>query len=131
MPFYVAVKEPDARVVGAEAQYDVAVGVHHEGVAAHGDGGEGFVADVVAGEFVRAGDGLEGVAVEVEGVFAGVFVVEDDVDDLVFGEDEGVGVGAVDGGVGGGGAGAHYCEEGGDFGADVGYVVEEGAGGES
>ena len=36
------------------------------------------------------------MAVQVEGVFARVVVVEDDFDDLVLGEDEGVGVGAVD-----------------------------------
>lgn len=36
---------------------------------------------------------------EVEGVFAGVVVVEDDFDDLVLAEDEGVGVGTVDDGV--------------------------------
>lgn len=36
---------------------------------------------------------------EVEGVFAWVVVVEDDLDNLVFAEDEGVGVGTVDDGV--------------------------------
>ena len=38
---------------------------------------------------------------QVEGVTAGVVVVDDDVDDLVAFEDEGVGIGGVDGGVGG------------------------------
>ncbi len=137
VPFYVAVEEPDTGVVGAEAEDDVAVWVDHYGVAFHGCGGEGGgggggvgvgVGVVGAGVGGGADDGLEGVAVEVEGVFALVGVVEDDVDDVVVGEDEGVGVGAVDGGVGGCGAGGEGGEEGGDFGADVGYVVEEGAG---
>lgn len=44
---------------------------------------------------------MEGVAVQVERVTAGVIVVDDDVDNLVAFEDEGVGVGGVDGGVGG------------------------------
>lgn len=44
------------------------------------------------------------------------------------GEDEGVGVLAVDGGVGGRGAAGESGVEGGDFGVGVGYVVEEGAG---
>jgi hypothetical protein len=42
---------------------------------------------------------LEGVAVEMEGVFAWVVVVDYDVYYLVFFEDEGVAVEAVDGGV--------------------------------
>lgn len=128
VPFDVAVEEPDARVIGAEAQDYVAVWADHEGIAAHGDGGESAVAGVGAGGVVGADEGLEGVAVEVEGVFAGVGVVEDDVDDLVFGEDEGVGVYAVDGGVVGGGAGGEGGVEGWDFGLHVGYIVEEGAG---
>ena len=123
-----AVEEPDARVIGAEAQDDIAAWADHEGIALHGYSREGFVADVVSCVFGGADDGLEGVPVEMEGVFAGVGVVEDDVDDLVLGEDEGVGVDAVDGGVGGCGAGCEGGVEGGDFGADVGYVVEEGAG---
>lgn len=44
------------------------------------------------------------------------------------GEDEGVGVLAVDGGVGGCGAAGESGVEGGDFWVGVGYVVEEGAG---
>ena len=126
VPFDMAVEEPDARVVGAETNDEVAVGSDHEGVAAHGDGGEGLVADVVAGFLLGADDGLEVVAVEVEGVLARVVVVEDDFDDLVLLEDEGVGVGGVDGGVEGGGAGRQGGVEGGHFGADVGDVVEEG-----
>ncbi len=38
---------------------------------------------------------------QVEGVTAGVIVVKDDVDDLIAFENEGVGVGRVDGGIGG------------------------------
>lgn len=114
------------RIVGAEAQDDVPHGSDHEGVSAHGHGWEGFVADVVAAVVVAAGDGLEGVTVEVEGVSACVVVVDDDVDDVVFLQDEGVGVGAVDVGVGCRLAGCEGCVEGGDLGGDVGDVVEEG-----
>ena len=96
MPFDVAVKEPDAWVIGAEAQDDVAVGPDHEGVATHGNGGEGLVADVVTCIVGGAGNGLEVVPMQVEGVLACVLVVEDDVDDVAFGEDEGVSVGTVD-----------------------------------
>ena len=72
-------------------------------------------------------DDLELVAVEVERVLSRVVVVEDDLDDLVVVEDELVGVGAVDEGVGGVGAGGEDGVEGGNFGGDVGFVVEEGA----
>lgn len=70
---------------------------------------------------------LEVVAVQVERVLAGVEVVDHDLDDLVLGEDEGVCVGAVDGGVCCVLAGCESGVEGGDFGGDVGDVVEEGA----
>ena len=78
VPLDVAVEEPDAGVVGLEAKHDVAGGVEDEGVAAHGDGWVGCLGGVgggeVAGVFRRAGDGLEVVAMEMEGVFAGVWV---------------------------------------------------------
>lgn len=92
-------------IVGAEAEDEVSVWADEDGVAPHGDFGEGFVIDEVAGVLGGADDCLEGVAVEVEGMTAGVIVVEDDFDDLVFLENESVGVDAVDGGVGCGDAG--------------------------
>jgi hypothetical protein len=68
------------------------------------------------------------VAVQVEWVLAWVVVVDDDVDDLVVREDEGVRELAVDAGIGGNVASAEGGEESGDFGGLVGDVVEEGAG---
>lgn len=72
MPFDVAVEEPDAWVVGAEAQDEVAVWADEDGVAAHWDGvlrggrrGRGVVGTCFC---VAADEDLEGVAVEVEGV---------------------------------------------------------------
>lgn len=129
VPFDVAVEEPDAGVVGAEAEHDVAVGVDEDGVAAHGRRREGgYVGGVVeAGVVVAAVDYLEGVAVEMEGVFSGIVVVEDDFDDLVVAEDELVGVRAVYGGVGGVGAGGEDGVEGGYFRGDVCLAVEESA----
>lgn len=99
----------------------------HEGISFHGDGGKDGGVIVVACIVGGARDSLEGVAVEVEGVLAFICVVEDDVDDGAVGEDKRVGVGAVDGGVGGCRACAKGGEKGGNFGADVGYVVKEGA----
>lgn len=61
-----------------------------------------------------------------ERVFSGVVVVEDDFYDLVLRQHEGVGVVAVDEGVGCVGAGGEGGVESGDFGRDVGDVVEEG-----
>ena len=89
------------RVIGTEAQYDVSVRSYGEGIPPHWHSGECFIAYIIPAVVVRAGYGLEGVAVQVEGVTAGVVVVDDDVDDLVAFEDEGVGIGGVDGGIGG------------------------------
>lgn len=122
-------KEPDAGVVGAKAEDEVAVGFDEDGVAAHGGGGERFCRRgvVEAGVVVAAVDDLKRVAVEMEGMFSRVVIVEDDLDDLVVAEDELIGMGAVDEGVGCVGAGGEDGVEGGDFGSDIGFVVEEGA----
>ena len=76
--------------------------------------------------FGGAGDDLEGVAMKMEGVLSRVVVIENDFDDLILGEDEGVGVVAVDQGVCCVGAGGESCVESRDFGSDVCDVVEEG-----
>lgn len=118
-------------VIGLEAQNDVPVGIEDEGVSPHRDGWEVGGRDV--GLLERAGfllgppEDLEVVPVEVEGVAARVDVVDDDVDDLVLLEDEGVGVLAVHSGVGGEVARAQGCVEGRDLCRRVCYVVEEGA----
>ena len=65
------------------------------------------------------------MAVEMEGVFACVVVVEDYLYDFVVLEDVGVGVDAVDGGVVGEVAGGESSVEGWYDRADVGYIVEE------
>lgn len=130
MPLDMAVEEPHARVVRLEADDKVAVALDDEGVAADRVAGETDVAVVGerAGVFLGAVDDLELVAVEMEGVLAVVFVVEDDFNDFVVLEDVGDGVCAVDAGVrcvvGADGEGA---VKGGDLGEDVGFVVEEGA----
>ena len=70
VPLDMAVEEPDTWIIGAEAHHDVAARWDHEGVAPHGHCRESFVADVVACVFGGADDGLEGVPVEMERVFA-------------------------------------------------------------
>ena len=126
MPFDVAVEEPDAGVVGAEAQNDVSVRVDHDRVAPHGDRGKSFVVDIYPGFRCAADDGLERVSVKMERVFARVGVVQDDFDDLAFVEDERVGRFSVDGCIGGRGAGGEGGEQGWDLGADVSDVVKPG-----
>ena len=114
------------RIVGAEAQDDIAIWLHHEGVPAHWHGWKSFVTNIIIGGLLRPDYGLECVAVQMEGVFARVHVVEDYLNDLVFLENEGVGIFTIDARV----ASRHTCGEsavkGGDFRANVGYVVEEG-----
>lgn len=156
VPFDVAVEEPDTleaktpllgkhvhknrgggrmekdvtRVVGLEAHDNVAVGPDDEGVSSHGNGlvvalGEGLVFKST-GFFLRAVDGLEGVAVEMERVATGVEVVDDNLHNLALLEDKWMGVLAVDGGVVCEVAGGEGGVQGGDLGMGVGDVVEEG-----
>jgi hypothetical protein len=80
---------------------------------------------VVACVFGATRDGLEDVAVEVEGVTAGVVVVDDYFDDLVLLENEWVGVFAVDGGIVGVCAAGEGSVKSGDLGSDVGDIIEE------
>lgn len=118
-------------VVGAEAQHQVPVGPHDDGVAAHGHARKRLVrvgALVVVGARLlgRAVDGLEVVAVEVEGVAARVEVVEDNLHHLVLFQYKGVREVAVDGRVHDLVAGGEGRVERGHLGVDVGDVVEEG-----
>lgn len=75
---YVPMEQPDTGVVGAEAQDNVAVGAHEDGITAHGGGGwrGGVVWVVGAGFIFTAGYHLEGVAMEMEGV-SGVRLADD------------------------------------------------------
>lgn len=129
MPLNMTMKKPNPRVIRLEPQHHITVRIHHKRVPAHRYGGESFVHDIVSGVGLRAHDGLEVVAVEMEGVFTRVFIVDDYFDGLAFLEDEGVGVGAVDERGHSGCGGREGGIEGGDFGVDVGYVIEESAGG--
>lgn len=97
-----AVEEPDARVVGPEAEDEVAGGGEHYCVSPHGHGGESDVGGTVPGTclLIAPVHELEDATVEMEGVFAVVSVVEDDLDDFAVLEDERVGVGSVYGWVG-------------------------------
>ena len=85
MPLDVAMEEPDAWVVGDEAEDHVAVGSHEHGVAAHGHGREfGVVLWVVhSGLFLRAVDYLEVVTVKMEGMLAWIHIVQNNLDNFV------------------------------------------------
>ena len=87
------------RIVGPEAQDNVAHWPDHDGVPSHGHGREGLVADVVAGVFFGADDGLEGVAVEMEGMSASVVVVEYYFNYLIMFQDVRIRVDPVDGSI--------------------------------
>lgn len=63
---------------------------------------------------------------KVEGMFAWVVVVEDDLDDLILAEDEGIGVGTVDDGIHRGRLGGQGGVEGRDDWTDVSAIVEKG-----
>ena len=79
--FGVAMEEPDTRVVGDEADGDAHAGIHDHGVTSHGCCGSG-VETGPHGLVACAVDDLELMAMEMEGVGAGVVVVEVDFNDL-------------------------------------------------
>ena len=76
-------EEPDAGIVAPEADHEVALGVDEQCVPTHRRRREGDVVGEVSLVFVRAGDHLKVVAVEVERVLVGIKVVEDDFDYLL------------------------------------------------
>lgn len=65
------------------------------------------------------------MSVQMERMFAGVIVVEDYLDNLVFFENVSVNVGSVDGSVGGRGPSGKSSVKRWDFGPYVGNIVEE------
>lgn len=113
-------------IVRLETKHKVSVGIHHDGVPSHRHFWERRIARVGAGCLLRSGDGLKGVAVEVEWMFAFIIVVEDDLNDFTFLEDEGVRVGAIDLAVGGQRTGRHDRVKCRNLRANIRDVVEEG-----
>lgn len=101
VPFNVAVEEPHARVVGAEAENSVTRGMNEDRISTHGDLGKREVCRVVeASVVVGPSDYLEVVCVQVERMLSGVIIVDHQLDDLAVVEHEGITVDAVDAGVG-------------------------------
>ena len=119
------------RIAGLEAEDHVPIRIEHKSIPSHRSGRE------VGGAHVRVGkgagllfgtpDGLEGVAVEMEGMSTGVEVVNDNFDDLILLQDEAVGMGAVDLRIRGEIPGAHHSIERGHFRGFVRDVVEPSA----
>jgi len=130
MPLDMTVEKPHSRIIRLEAQHDMPIRLDQHSIPTHRRLRvlSRSIADVGPGFFGGAVDELEGVAVKVEGVFARVVVVENELDGLVLWEDEGVRIGAVDCDVVGGRTGGQGGVEGGNFGKDIGDVIEEGAG---
>ena len=89
------------RVIGSETNDKIAHGPHHQDIPPHGYRCKGLVPNVLTSVFIRACNGLEIVAVEMERMLACVVVVEDDLYDVVVLEDIRVRVDAIDGGVAG------------------------------
>lgn len=83
---------------------------------------------VKAGLLVRTVHNLKVMSVQVERMLSGIVVVQHDLDDLVLGENEGVGVTTVDSNTGGSVTGSKGSVKGRDLWSDVGNIVEKGAG---
>lgn len=122
------VKKPDARIVGLEPQYDVAVWVNEESITAHGLRWESLISNVGAGLLLRASHCLESVAVQMEGMLAGIIIVQNDLDNLILAQDERIRVGAIDDGVGSVVPSGQHGVERRDLWLDVRHIIEEGAG---
>jgi hypothetical protein len=124
VPFDVAVEELDSGVVGDPTDGDGAVAGDLDCVATHWwCAGRCVVGE--EGAATGAGDELEVVAVQVEGVRVAVVVVEGQFDDRVIREHEGVCVGAVNGWVVEVcGRCVHGCVKSRNFGRDVVDIVQ-------
>lgn len=139
VPINMAMEEPHTGVIGLEAHNEVTLGREHKGISPGRVLRERGVVRGIIGDRITVGvviemrsirrvpiDHLEGMTVKMEWVGTGVAVVEDDLDDLVPLQHDGVRVVAVDSGVCGLVTRGHDGVQGGDFGSGVGDVVEEG-----
>lgn len=145
VPINVAVEEPDAcsaavsemyecetqegltRVICLEPDHEVAIWSHHQCVSAHRARREIVMLALIveAGVRWRSIHRLEGMAMQMERMLAGVVVVEDKFNDVVFLQDEWVGVPSIHSRIGGFIAGRQDGVEGWDYRCGVRDVVEE------
>lgn len=98
---------------------------HHDGISSHRDFRERLIVGVESRFFIRTDNSLESMSVQVEGMFAGIIVVEDNLDNLVLFENISVNIGPIDGGIGGRGTSSKSSEKSWDFGLYVGNTVEK------
>lgn len=117
-------------IIGSETHNDITIRPHDEGISPHRHTYKVALGEILirkrTGFFLGAVDGLERVAVKMDGMTARVEVVDDNLDDFALLQDKRAGELSVDGGV--------VCEiargedrvESGHLGLSVGDVVEEG-----
>lgn len=129
---YVAVEEPDAWIVCAEAHDEVASRSHQQCVPPYRNSRElvyrGAVWAEFTGVFGGAGQNLELMAVKVEWMLAGIQVVEHDVDNLVLLQNERVRVAAIDFDTVCGVARGEDCVKSRDKRLYIGHIIDKGAG---
>ena len=116
------------RIVGSEAQADVAHGPDHDGVPSHRNCREALVPNIKTGLFFGADDGLKCVAVKMEGMSTRVVVVQYDLNYLIVFEDVRISIDTVDCGIVGEFTGGESSIECRDSGRNICYIVEERAG---
>lgn len=130
-----AMEEPNTRVVGLESDDKVGLRVSVKSVSDHWLISWSVRRRFVVVDRVRSGlvvwttlDNLEDVTVQMERMLTSIVVVQDNLDNLVLLQDEGVCVGTIDGLLQG--DGVVWCRKNGtkgwNFRSDVGDVVEEG-----
>jgi hypothetical protein len=116
-------------VIGSETKNNVSIRIEHERVSTHRDGGEISLCDIGVLEgasfLFGAINSLEIVAVEMKRVTSRVEVVDDDLHDLTFLQNERVGVVTIHGGIVRCVTCCECCVESGNFWGCVGDVIEE------
>lgn len=118
------------RIIGLEAHDDVAIRPHDEGISPHRHFDKVALGEILIGKrtgfFLGAVNGLESVAVEMDGMTARVEVVDNNLDNFALFQDKRAGKLSVDGGIICEIACGEGCVESGHLGLSVGDVVEEG-----
>ena len=82
-------KQPHPRIIALEPQHDMSIRPHQQSIPSHRPlrkrhtSIENGIRIIVSRIIVSTQDSLECVAVQMEGMFAGIVVVEDDFNDLV------------------------------------------------
>lgn len=122
-------EQPNTRIIRLKPQHNMTTRVKYKGIPTHRNRRILNLRRIRrikhTSLILRSYNCLKVVSVEMKRMFTRIKIVDDNIDDLIFGDDEGVREFAVDGYVGGVLACCERGVEGWNFLGGVGYVVEE------